>query len=172
MASSPTIRDASSQLIKCTLYQNHETSENTLNTLHLYGPNKISIVTSHETEILEKISPELTQQLNYVKGRVMASPQKLDVDSILHVHHASLQRQRQSYWHLIIITTVCITIIIGIICLCLRYLHRTILPCYSTRRLPNPHTDFKLSHPFPPHLTQKQTSHQQNHMVRLGKPLS
>jgi len=47
-----------------TLPELHKTSETTLNTLHLYVPEKISIVTDHETQLLEKISPELIQQLN------------------------------------------------------------------------------------------------------------
>jgi hypothetical protein len=46
----------------------HETSGASLNTPHLYVPEKISIVTSHETQILEKLSPDWTQQLNYVKS--------------------------------------------------------------------------------------------------------
>jgi len=130
-----------------TLPELHETSETTLNTLHLYVLEKISIVTSHETQILEKILPELTQQLNDVKSGIVPSPRTLDVDSILHVHHASLQRERQLYWHLIIITTVCTTTIIEILCFFIRsYLHHTILSCYSTRRLPNHHTELLLLH--------------------------
>jgi hypothetical protein len=52
----------------------HKTSETTLNILHVYVPEKISIVTDHEAQILEQISPELMQQLDDVKSRVMASP--------------------------------------------------------------------------------------------------
>jgi len=82
-------------------------------------------------QILEKISPELIQQLDDVKSRVMASPCNLDVDSIVHVHHASLQQERQSYWYLIIITTVCTITIIGILCFSLRScLYRKILPLF------------------------------------------
>ena len=114
-----------------TLPELHKTSETSLNTLHLYVPEKMSIVTDHETQILEKISPELIQQLNDVKSRVMASPRNLDIDSTVHVHHASLQQERQSYWHLIIITTVCTITIIGILCFSLRScLYRKILPLF------------------------------------------
>jgi hypothetical protein len=82
-----------------TLPELHKTSETTLNTLHLYVPEKISIVTEHETQILEQIPPEVTQHLDDVKSCVMASPRILDIDNIVHVHHASLQQQRQSYCH-------------------------------------------------------------------------
>jgi len=103
---------------------------------------KISIVTDHETLILEKILPELIQQLNEIKSRVMASPSNLDVDSILHVHHASLQQERQSYWHLIIITTVCTITIIGTLCFSLRdHISRQILPCFPTQK---PHTELQV----------------------------
>jgi hypothetical protein len=128
-----------------TLPELHKTSEATLNTLHLYVPEKISVVTDHETRILEKISLELIQQLNDVKSRVMASPRNLDVDSTVHVHHASLQQERQSYWHLIIITTVCTITIIGILCFSLRSrIYRQILPCFSTHKPPNPHTELQV----------------------------
>jgi hypothetical protein len=122
----------------------HETSETTLNTLHLYVPEKISIVDSHETQILKKISPELIQQLNDVKSQVMVLPCTLDVDSNVHVHHTSLQQDQQSYLHLIIITTVCIITIIGILCFSLRScLYHKILPCISTNKPPNPHTELQ-----------------------------
>jgi len=75
----------------------------------------------------------------------MASPRTLDVDSILHVHQTSLQRERQSYWHLLIVTTVCTAKIMGILCFSPRsYLHLTFLPCYSTRKLSKPHTEFQV----------------------------
>jgi len=145
-----------------TLPELHKTSETTLNTLHLYVPEKISIVTEHETQILEKISPELIQQLNYVKSRVMASPRNLDVDSIVHVHYASLQRERQSYWHLIIITTLCTITVIDIFCLSLRsclYRKKYYLVFLHTK-LQTLIRNFKLSHYLPPHPTQKQTKQQ------------
>jgi len=144
-----------------TLPELHKTSETSLNTLHLYVPEKMSIVTDHETQILEKISPELIQQLNDVKSRVMASPRNLDVDSIVHVHHASLQRERQSYWHLIIITTVCTITIIGIHCFSLRScLYRKKLPCFLHTNLQTLIQNCKLSHHLPPHPIQKQTTQQ------------
>ena len=87
-----------------TLSELHKTSGATLHTPHLYVPEKI-IVTDHETQILEKLSPELIQQLDGIKSRVMASPRNLDVDNIVHVHHVSLQQERQSYWNLIVIAT-------------------------------------------------------------------
>jgi len=64
MASLPTQQDAPSYLLKYKLPELHETSETTLNTPHLYVPEKISIVTNYGTQILEKISAELIQQLN------------------------------------------------------------------------------------------------------------
>ena len=77
-----------------TLSELHKTSEATLHTPHLHVPEKISIVTDYETQILEKLSPELIQKLDGVKSHVMASPRNLDVDNIVHVHHVSLQQKR------------------------------------------------------------------------------
>jgi len=114
----------------------HKTSEATL---HPYVPEKISIVTDHETQILEKLSPELIQQLESVKSRVMASPRNLDVDNIVHVNHVSLQQERQSYWNLIVIATVCTITFIGTLCFSLRsHIYRKILPCFLTHKPPEP----------------------------------
>jgi len=125
-----------------TLSELHKTSEATLHTLHLYVPEKISIVTDHETQILEKLSPELIQQLDGVKSRVLASPRILDVDNIVHVHHVSL---RQSYWNLIVITTVCTITFIGILCFSLRsHIYRKILPCFPTHKTRNPDTELQV----------------------------
>ena len=104
MASSPTLQDAPSQLLKCTRCQNCTKLLKLLSTHFICTYLRKSPSSPTTTQILEKIS-ELIQQLNDVKSHVMASPRNLDVDSIVHVHHVSLQRERQSYWHLIIITT-------------------------------------------------------------------
>jgi len=103
MASSPTQQDAP-QLLKWTHCQNCTKLLKLLSTHFICTYLRKFPFSPATRQILEKISPELIQQLNDVKSRVMASPRNLDVDSIVHVH-ASLQRERQSYWHLIIITT-------------------------------------------------------------------
>jgi hypothetical protein len=82
-----------------TLPELHETSATTLDTLHQYVPEKISIVDNQETQILEKISSELIQQLEDVKSRVMTPPRTLDLDSITNVHRTSLQRDQQTLAH-------------------------------------------------------------------------
>jgi hypothetical protein len=134
-----------------TLPELHKTSETTLNTLHLYVPEKFSNVTKHETQILEQIPPEVLQQLDYVKTRVMASPRNLDIDSIVHMHQASLQQDRQLYCHLII-TTVCTITIIGILCFSLRYyLYRRILPCFPTHKPQTPELQVIPSSSSTPH---------------------
>jgi len=150
-----------------TLPELHKTSEANLHTFHLYVPEKISIVTDHETQILDKLSPELIQQLNDVKSRVMTSPRNLDVDSIVHVHHASLQQERQSYCHLIIIRTVCTITFIGILCFSLRsHIYRQILPWFPTHKTQTLIQNFKLSHHQPPHPTQQQAK--QPTLIRKG----
>jgi len=139
-----------------TLTELHTTSEATLHTPHLHVPEKISIVTDHETQILGKLSPELIQQLDGVKSRVMASPRNLDVDNIVHVNHASLQQERQSHWNLIIIAIVCLIMFIGTLCFSLRsHIYRQILPWFSTHKPPKPHTELQVI-PSPSTPTQKQ----------------
>jgi len=134
-----------SQLLKCTHCQNCTKLLKLLSTHFICTYLRKSPSSPTTRQILEKISPELIQQLNDVKPRVTASPRNLAVDSIVHVHHASLQQQRQSYWHLIIITTVCTITIIGILCFSLRSrIYRQILPCFSTHKPPNSHTELQV----------------------------
>jgi hypothetical protein len=118
-----------------TLSELHKSSEATLHTPHLYVPEKFSIVTDHEMQILEKLSPELIQQLDGVNSRIMASPRNLDADNIVQVHNVSLQQERQSNWNLIVIATVYTITFIGTLCFSLRsHIYRQILPCFPTQK--------------------------------------
>jgi hypothetical protein len=138
------ITNATRCSISTTKLHTASTARDFWNTLHLYVPEKISIIDNQETQILEKISPELIQQLNDIKSPVMAPPRTLDLDSITRVHRTSLQRDQQTYWHLIIITTVCTVTIVGTFCFSLRFcLYCKILPCIFTNKPLNLQTELK-----------------------------
>ena len=81
---------------------------------------KASIIIEHEVRLLNEITTAPVKQLNAVKSQVMASQQTLDVDSLLHGHYTSPHRERQSYWHLVITTSLCAVAIVAIICYSLR----------------------------------------------------
>ena len=113
--------------------------QTTFDTPHMYVPDKIQI-TDHEVRLLEETAP--VKQLDAVKSQDMASQRTLDGDSLLHAHYTFLHRERHSYWHLIITTTLCTAAIIGIICLSLRsYLARRFLRCFPKHTHSNLNTE-------------------------------
>jgi len=80
-------------------------------------------------------------QLNSI---VMASPQTLDVHSLLHVQHTTLRREQHSYWHLVIIMSLCATTIFGILCFSSRfYLYHKFLRRCSKHTLPKQNTEIQ-----------------------------
>lgn len=99
-----------------TLPELHGSSQATLDTPHMHLPDKISIIASHETPLLEYITSAEIKRLNDINSQAEESPQTLDVDSLIHVQNTILRPEQHSYWHIIIITTLRATAIVGILC--------------------------------------------------------
>jgi len=85
-----------------------------------------------------------------ISAEVTSPRQVIDVNSLLHVNQASLLRQQRSCWHLIILTVLCASTVLGSLCFSLRFrLLTTILNCWTqnnvpardcTEQIPNPTT--------------------------------
>ena len=64
---------------------------------HLYLPDEVPAVASHEiTRIEAAMSPE-TAGLDYVKARLVTTRQSFDVDTLHHVHQKAVHAARESY---------------------------------------------------------------------------
>jgi hypothetical protein len=85
-----------------------------------YPSDKNSILSNHETQQLEEMITSDTRALDEIRSQVTAPRQTLDVDSLLLAHHGSSLREKQTHYHLIILTVICTVTIIGILCLFLR----------------------------------------------------
>jgi hypothetical protein len=75
-----------------------KTMELPLDAPHLYHPDKVPAVASHEIARIEAVMPLETTGLDYVKARLVTPRQSFDVDTLPHVHQKSEHAARESYW--------------------------------------------------------------------------
>jgi len=127
-----------------TLWELHGSSQATLDAPHMYLSDMISIIASHKMRLLEDITPAEIKRLNDINSQVMESPQTLDVYSFIYVQHTILCLEQHSYWHIIIIITLCTTTIFGILCFSSRfYLHHKFVHYCSKHKLPKRNTEIQ-----------------------------
>jgi len=124
-----------------TLSELHGSMQTTLDTPHLYIPDKVSTVADHEIPLLEQITPKEIQQIDEVRSRVTTYAQSFDVNSLFHLQQVSLYQEQCTFWHLIVTTIVCTLAILGILYLSLRsYMQHSIPSCHSTNTTVEPNT--------------------------------
>jgi hypothetical protein len=71
-----------------------------------YLPDKNSILSNHETQKLEEIIPTDTRALDEIRSQVTAPGQILDIDPLLRAHHSSSLLEKQTHYHLIVLTVI------------------------------------------------------------------
>jgi hypothetical protein len=85
-----------------------------LETVKLYLPAKMPVVTNTEIQKPEEIMPTEFQTLDDIHSQTTGNQRTFDVDSLLHLHQTSSRQHKQLHWHLIITASICV-IILGII---------------------------------------------------------
>jgi hypothetical protein len=94
---------------------------------NFYVSVKNSILSNHGTQQLEEIIPTDNRALDEMRSQVTAPRQTLDVDCLHRAHHSFSLREKQTHYHLLILTVDCTVTIIGILCLLLRSYLRSAL---------------------------------------------
>lgn len=147
-----TLQDVPSPLSDSRCCRNYWLTHRWLPVCHdcTYVPNKIAVIVGHELQALGEMMPSEIMRLEEIKSEDTSPHQVTDVNSLLHVNQASLLRQQRLYWHLIILTVLCASIILGSVCFSLRFrLLTMILNCWTqnnvsttdcTEHIPNPTT--------------------------------
>jgi hypothetical protein len=108
-----------------------KTMELPLDVPHLYLPDEVPAVASHEIARIEAAMPPETTGLDYVKARLVTPRQSFDVDTLLHVHQKSVHAARESYWLRLATIIACITTDILLLFFSLRsYFRLLILRCF------------------------------------------
>jgi hypothetical protein len=106
---------------------------------HLYLPDEVPAVASHEISWIEAAMPPKTTRLDYVKARLVAPRQSFDVDTLLHVHQKLLHEARESYWLRLATIIACITTVILLLFFSLRsYIRLLILRCFPANSTSSP----------------------------------
>ena len=79
-------------------------------------PDNISVITDFELQHLVDIPPLETHKLREIHGRVTASLQTYDVESLLHTRQTSLLQEKLTNYLITITTSLCAFIIFDILC--------------------------------------------------------
>jgi hypothetical protein len=93
---------------------------------------------------LEDIIPPEVMRLDKVKFTSEVHPRQItDVITLLHVNRASLRRKQRTFWHIIILTVLCVLIVPGfLLYFSLRSrLRRIIATCQSRNNFPTQNTN-------------------------------
>ena len=116
-----------------------KTMELPLDAPHLYLPDEVPAVASHEIARIEAAMPPETTGLDYVKARIVTPRQSFDVDTLLHVHKKSVHAARESYWLRLATITACVTTVVLPLYASLRsYFRLQVLRCFPAKSKPFP----------------------------------
>jgi len=127
------------------------TTKTELSTPKLYLPDKVPIITDHEVQQLEDMALTTEfQKIDELNSRITTHQQTLDLDTLLHLHHASQMQRVQPHKHSFVATSVSIVAILGVRYLYLRPYLRNI-HCSP----PKPDAPARTSSPQNPELQQQ-----------------
>jgi hypothetical protein len=102
-----------------------------------YVPERVTFVANYELQILEESIPSEARQLDEVVSGLNMPLRIVDINSVLYVHRASINREKRSHWYL---TTPTI--------LCALYVHRIrwLFLVHSGFLLPKPEQQTPIGH--------------------------
>jgi len=104
-----------------------------------YMPDQSPELTASEMPHIKAALPANITEIDNIKSRVDAPRQSLDVDTLLHVRHVSLQQEKQTYCHLIMTIISCTVTFLLIIYFSFHFkLHHFMLRCSCKNTPPEP----------------------------------
>ena len=125
--------------------------EENIDASKFYVPDQLSIVASHEIPLIQETSPQEVARLDEVNSKVIMPSQSFDIDSLFHIRQTSLRQAHQTYWHLIVTTTVCAIAIFCVLYFSFRSHVHNFIPCGSSaNKSPEPSTLEQVPSPLPP----------------------
>jgi hypothetical protein len=124
-----------------TLPEIHGEMHSTIDTTRFHIPDKISVIADHEIPLIKEITPGEVARLDHIKSKVMVPSQTFDVNSLNHINQATLRQGRQTFWHLIVTTSICAVAVMIILYLSLRStLRKKLANCFAKRSNPGSST--------------------------------
>jgi len=73
----------------------------------IYMPDPSPELTASEKPHIKAALPASITEIDNIKSRVDAPRRSLDVDTLLHVRHVTLQQEKQTRWHLVMTIITC-----------------------------------------------------------------
>jgi len=105
----------------------------------IYMPDQSPELTALEMPHIKAALPASIAEIHNIKSHVDVPRQSLDVDTLLHVRHVSLQQEKQTYWHLIMTIISCTVTFLLIIYFSFYFkLRHFMLRCSCKNTLPEP----------------------------------
>jgi hypothetical protein len=86
-----------------------------LDTPHIFLPDKVPIISQHESYQLQELKMPTLQTLENLQSHLATPLHAIDVDSLLHVDHTSRKSQTEIRWHKIVLMLITIILLIGLL---------------------------------------------------------
>ena len=103
-----------------------------LNTPHIFLPDKVPIISQHESHQLPELKIPTLQALDSIQSLLATPLHSIDIDSLLHMHQTSRKSQTEIRWHTIIIILISAISLLGLLYFLLRS-HFDKLRCATTK---------------------------------------
>jgi len=132
-------------------------------------PDQSPELTAIEMPHIKAALPESVTEIDNIKSRVGTPRQTLDVDTLLHVRHVSLQHEKQTHWHLIITIISCTVTFLLIIYFSFYFkMHHLLSRCSCKNTPPEPENT---SAPSPSHIPTSEMEAHKEGVTFTGYPL-
>ena len=83
-------------------------------TPHIFTPDKVPIITPHESQQLHGMTIPTLQRLDNLNSRLVTSLHTMDIDSLIHVHQNSRGSQTEVRCHTVVIILSFISVLLGV----------------------------------------------------------
>jgi len=103
-----------------------------LNTPHIFLPDKVPIISQHESHQLQELTMPTLQALDSIRSHLTTPLHSIDIDSLLHIHQTSRNSQTEIRWHKFVIILTTIILLLGLLYFLLRS-HFDKMRCATTK---------------------------------------
>jgi len=105
-----------------------------LDTPHIFLPDKVPIISPHDSQQLQEMIMPTLQTLDNIQSRLATPLHAIDIDSLMHMHQSAQGSQTEIRWHTIAIILTTSIVLLGLGYFLLR-LHFDKLRCVATKTL-------------------------------------
>ena len=111
-----------------------ESMQTELDTPHIFLPDKVPIISPHESQQLHEMTMPTLQTLDNIQSRLATPLHAIDIDSLMHVHQSAQGSQTEIRWYTIAFILTTSIVLLGLGYFILR-LHFDKLRCAATKTL-------------------------------------